>query len=275
MTLFHDCKSHVSSYHHQSNLAALQSNLHLPNNNALVISNVLSTSRKPALLVSYLEYLSDLQRWLSEWRIAINNSRITSIIFGRAGRRIIQPRPVTLFGDKIQWVNTTSYLGVTLEKLLNWSPIDQVRKKTAQRMGLLGPLLNTKSVLSIRHGVLLYKQLIRPMIDYACPSWTSAARTHVRRLQMLQPTCLRLVTDAPCYLSNRQINECLGVPLFADHIRALTASFVSKLAEVGNPLVRQLGRYYSDQGLIPSPDMKAMNSGGQQESRLTNHARRL
>ena len=35
----------------------------------------------------------------------------------------------------------------------------------------------------------------------------------------------------------------LGVPLFADHIRALTTSFDSGLADVGNRLVRQLGRY--------------------------------
>ena len=36
-------------------------------------------------------------------------------------------------------------------------------------MGMLGPLLNRKSVLSVRNGVLLYKQLIRPMKDYAAP----------------------------------------------------------------------------------------------------------
>jgi len=47
------------------------------------------------------------------------------------------------------------------------------------------------------------------------------------------------------YVSNRQIHEDLGVPLFADHIRALTESFDSWLADVGNPLVRQLGRYLS------------------------------
>jgi hypothetical protein len=50
-------------------------------------------------------------------------------------------------------------------------------------------------------------------------------------------------TGAPWYVSNRQIHEDLGVPFFADHIRALTESFDSKLADVGNPLVRQLGRY--------------------------------
>jgi len=108
---------------------------------------------------------------------------------------------------------------------------------------MLGPLLNSKSDLSIRNGVLLYKQLIRPMMDYACPAWWFAARSHVRRLQVLQSKCLRLATGAPWYVSNRQIQEDLGVPVFADHIRALTASFDSKLADVGNPLVRQLGRY--------------------------------
>ena len=42
-------------------------------------------------------------------------------------------------------------------------------------MGMLGPLLNRKSDLCVRNGVLLYKQLIRPLIDYTCPAWRSAA----------------------------------------------------------------------------------------------------
>jgi hypothetical protein len=108
---------------------------------------------------------------------------------------------------------------------------------------MLGLLLNRKSDLSVRNGVLLYKQLILPLMDYACPAWRSAARSHVRRLQVLQSKCLRLATGAPWYVSNRQIHEDLGVPLFADHIRALTASIDSKLADVENPLIRQLGRY--------------------------------
>jgi hypothetical protein len=91
--------------------------------------------------------------------------------------------------------------------------------------------------------VLIYKQLIRPMMDYGCPAWRFAARTQVRRLQVLQSKCFRLATGAPWYVSNRQIHEELGVPLLAYHIRALSASFDSKLAGVGNPVVRQLGRY--------------------------------
>jgi hypothetical protein len=62
---------------------------------------------------------------------------------------------------------------------------------------MLGPLLNTKSDVSIRNGVLLYKLLVRPMMDYACPACGSAARTHVPRLQVFQSKCLRLATGAP------------------------------------------------------------------------------
>ena len=101
--------------------------------------------------------LNDLQRWLSKWRIAINVPKSTAIIFARAGRRFIQPRPVTLFGELIEWVDRTCYLGVTLDTPLTWSPrIDQVRKRTAQRIGMLGSLLNRKRDLSVKNGVLLY-----------------------------------------------------------------------------------------------------------------------
>jgi len=68
---------------------------------------------------------------------------------------------------------------------------------------MLGPLLNRKSDLSVRIGVLLYKQLIRPLMNYACPVWRSAARSHVRKLQVLQSNCLRLANGTPWYVTGR------------------------------------------------------------------------
>ena len=89
-------------------------------------------------------------------RLRVNVSKSTAIIFARAGRLFIQPRPVTLFGEPIEWVERTRYLGVTLDTRLTWEPhIDEVRKRTAQ--GMLGALLKRKSDLSVRNGVLLYR----------------------------------------------------------------------------------------------------------------------
>jgi hypothetical protein len=51
---------------------------------------ITATSRKPTLLFGYLEsYLNDLQRWLSEWRIAINVSKRT------ACRTALHPIPIS------------------------------------------------------------------------------------------------------------------------------------------------------------------------------------
>jgi hypothetical protein len=145
------------------------------------------------------------------------------LLFVKAARHIQKPRAVQFLGKPIQWVETARYLGVTLDTRLTWSAhVNQIEKKAFQRLGVLGPLLNRRSGLSVRNGVLLYKQLIRPMIDSACPIWRSAARSHIRNLQVLQSKCLRIATNAPWCVNNRQIHEDLGIPFFADHIRALT-----------------------------------------------------
>jgi hypothetical protein len=102
---------------------------------------------------------------------------------------------------------------------------------------MLGPLLKRRSGLSVRNGVLLYKQLIRPMMDYACPIWRSAALSHVQKLQLLQSKCLRIASNAPWYVGYRQIHVDLGIPFFAYLIRA-RQNFGSKLADKGNPLFR-------------------------------------
>jgi hypothetical protein len=55
---------------------------------------------------------------------------------------------------------------------LTWSAhVNQVGKKAAQTLGVFGPLLHGRSGLWVSKRVLLHKQLFRPMIDYACPTW--------------------------------------------------------------------------------------------------------
>ena len=180
---------------------------------------ILATSCQQALIVKYLEtYLSDLEQWLRKWSIAINVSKSTTMLFVKAGRSIPKPRPVQLFGDPIHSFDTARYLGVTLYAWLTWSThVDQVRKKAAQRPGVLGTLLNRRSGLSIRNGVMMHKQLIGPMMNYVCPVWRSAACSHTRKLQVLQSKCLRIVTIATWYMGNKQVHKDLGVPFFTYH----------------------------------------------------------
>ena len=62
--------------------------------------------------ISYLNaYFIALERWLREWRIAINKSM--AILFSPPRRRIPNPRGLMFLGEggEIQWVETARYLG--------------------------------------------------------------------------------------------------------------------------------------------------------------------
>jgi hypothetical protein len=71
---------------------------------------------------------------------------------------------------------------------------------------------------------MLYKQLIRPMMDYACLICRCASRSYVESLRSLQSKCLRIAIGAPWYISSRQIHEGLRLPFFEEHTRTVTES---------------------------------------------------
>jgi hypothetical protein len=131
---------------------------------------LIATSRDPSLLVGYLEaYLGRLELWLRSWSIAINVSKSTAVLFAKAARRVRQPRPVQFLGEPIQWVKTARCLGVTLDTLLTWSAhVNQVRKRAAQGLGMLGPLLNRRSGLSVRTAHPSHDGLRMPSLEIRC-----------------------------------------------------------------------------------------------------------
>jgi hypothetical protein len=64
---------------------------------------VIATSRRPSLLVDYLEAcLGRLELWHRDWRIAINVSKNTAVPFAKAARRVRKPRPVQFLGKRIE-----------------------------------------------------------------------------------------------------------------------------------------------------------------------------
>ena len=80
--------------------------------------------------------------------------------------------------------------------------IEQIKQKASETLGILSLLLNRRSSLPIGNGVLMFMQLIRPMMDYACPVWRHVAPSRFKLLQVIQYKCLRIATGAPWYVSN-------------------------------------------------------------------------
>ncbi|GFX20326.1 DDE_3 domain-containing protein [Trichonephila clavipes] len=68
------------------------------------------------------------------------------------------------------------------------------------RIHLAISLIGRKSPLSLENKVILYKQILRPVITYTSPVWGAGAATLMKEIQAIQNKILRLMTNAPCSL---------------------------------------------------------------------------
>ena len=58
----------------------------------------------------------------------------------------------------------------------------------------LFPLLNCKSSFNVKNKILLYRFCIRPIMMYGCQMWpTKCARTHLKKLQIIQNKNLKII----------------------------------------------------------------------------------
>jgi hypothetical protein len=139
---------------------------------------------------------------------------------------------------------------MNLDNYFTWSErVNQVGWKAAQRFGVLYTLIKRRSALSIRNGVLTYKKLTRPMIDYAYPIWRSAARSQVRKLQVLQSKCFALrITNLGTLVTGKFTRICVfhSSPTTSEHwLRVSTQIYLMR----GTPKFGNLEGTCADQGL--------------------------
>ncbi|GFX69506.1 RNA-directed DNA polymerase from mobile element jockey [Trichonephila clavipes] len=128
-------------------------------------------------------FLDKLETWLTHWRIAINVDKSQAIVFRKWGV-IDPPFQLTLFDDNIQWVPVVKYLGLHIDSRLTFKKhIDYLSEKFWGRISLAISLVGRRSPLSLENKVILYKQILRPVITYGSPVWGVAAATHMKKIQ--------------------------------------------------------------------------------------------
>ncbi|GFT55623.1 RNA-directed DNA polymerase from mobile element jockey [Trichonephila clavipes] len=116
-------------------------------------------------------FLDKLETWLTHWRIAINVDKTQAIVFRKWGV-IDPPFQLTLFDDYIQWVPVVKYLGLHIDSRLTFKKhIDYLSEKFWGRISLAISLVGRRSPLSLENKVILYKQILRPVITYGSPVW--------------------------------------------------------------------------------------------------------
>jgi len=199
---------------------------------------ILSQSWRPETITHRLNStISQLLRYFNKWKLRVNISKTELILFAK--RRPPNPQPLQFHNVTILWSNTVKYLSLLLDsKLLFAKHLLTILHKAMGTFLKIFPLLSRDSPLTIPNKILLYKLLLRSMIKYAAPVWSSTSLTNYRQLQVYQSTCLRVIGDFPRRTPISNLHAYLQIMPIRQFIYHLTDKFFVSCPMHPNPLIR-------------------------------------
>lgn len=183
-----------------------------------------------------------LTQFFLNWKLKLNYNKTEAIIFSRS--RKLPVRQIKIMGASIPWSTSVKYLGVHIDRKLNWiHHVTQVCTKGLRALTALQPILNRKCNLSPSTKVLIYKTLVRPILTYACPVWSSTADYNYNKIQIIQNKALKIACNTPFYTNLKKLHVEINLPLIKDFILKLTYKFYQDtLSHTHNHLISLIAK---------------------------------
>ena len=163
---------------------------------------ILSNHSNPIMASATLQtHLQSLENFVCKWRIKINEEKSKHVNFSlRRGNC-----PQLLFNQiTIPQVEAVKYLGLHLDRRLTWKHhISTLRKYLDHRTRELYWIIGKHSPLSLNNKLLIYKTILKPIWTYRIELWGCASPSLVAVIQRYQSKLLRLITNSPRYVTNK------------------------------------------------------------------------
>lgn len=202
-----------------------------------------TSSRDPDLVIDRLQLsINLLLKYFTSWKLKLNESKTEAVLFTR--KRKIPNKRLQINGISIPWKPSVKYLGVHLDKKLNWTyHVTQIRSKGIKALNALNPIFNRRCNLSPQTKLRFYTGLIRPCITYAAPVWSSTCKTNYSKLQVIQNKSLKIVFNTPFRTNLTNLHDKINFPRLYDFILKATRKFyLEKNPNNPNTLVSTIGQ---------------------------------
>ena len=166
--------------------------------------------------------LGHLKQWLQGNKLSLNVLKTQAPVVGskpnikKITENVVDP-PQFLIGDaQVENVDQTKYLGVIIDKNLNWAEhIKSLRTKVSRGIGFLKypRKFLPRSTLSK-----MYRGIVEPHFRYCCAVWGNCGVTRLQTLQKLQNRATRIVTRSNFDSSAKPLIRNLKWPTISDII---------------------------------------------------------
>lgn len=182
--------------------------------------------------------LNKTAEWLKKWRIKSNNRKGVHTTFTM--RKNTCPA-VTLNDEILPEKDEVKYLGLHLDRRLNWSKHLQMKRNELNlRLRKMNWLIGKRSPLTLQNKLLVYKSILKPVWTYGIELWGIASKSNRLKIQRFQNRCLRMIVNAGWYHRNDEIHEYLEVGTVEEEIANRSEKYQQRLHKHQNTLALQL-----------------------------------
>jgi len=88
--------------------------------------------------------------------------------------------------------------------------------------------------------LLLHKAIFKPIWAYAIQLWNTASNSNIEILQIFQNIILRIIVDAPWYVTNDTLHHDLNMQYVRDDTRRYNGRYADRMKEHPNILTKNL-----------------------------------
>ena len=147
-----------------------------------------------------------LNRWCHKNCIYMNISKTKYMLFGsRVSLGKVKEFNLKVEGRDLERVYHYCYLGLTLDPYLNYAK--QVNRIVSRVSGKIKQLKRVRTFLNVEAALLVYKNMILPILEYGDIFLTAASKVDRDKLQTLQNRALRTVFQVDRYHSSDILHD--------------------------------------------------------------------
>ncbi|CAF1503231.1 unnamed protein product [Adineta steineri] len=190
-----------------------------------------TSSRKLTCLSSRLQESVDaFGIWCRSWKLKLQPTKTELIHFSvHPKKKYKNPIKVNVEGTAIEPTDSTRYLGVIIDKQLNWKAhISHIESQVAPRIRLLRFLNKIAYEPNDKIMLNIFKSIARTIIIYGYPILLTANGKIWERLQIMQNKGIRAALGLPMYTSTEYIHKISNIPKIKDYAITLLKQAIQR-----------------------------------------------
>ena len=180
-------------------------------------------------------YLNRLVSFFDLWGFKLSADKTVAILFTRGTAAHPDEVILSIKGKVIKVEQTVKFLGVIFDKSMTWKPyVQHIIDRCQRRLNLLRVMAGARWGASKTTLLIVYKALIRSVIDYGSEAYNTASVSTKAKLDVIQAKALRICCGAMLGTPTSALQVECGQPPLELRRKRMMADYGLKISCVPN-----------------------------------------